>query len=358
MIDTSSWKEFRVGDLFRIEPAKGKNQQELIEGDDVPYIAASKENNGFNRMVSVEGHEDWVSKGNCLQFVHIGDAAAGHVNYIPSDFIGMSGKSSCAYNDRLNEYNGLFIASIIVHTNNGKYSFKDSWTGSKVSNTIIKLPATSDGQPDWDYMESYMKAVMEESEKSLENLRKVDDTKHLIDVSGWDEFRVGDLFEKLDLKCHKKFNKATDVSAEQTEEFDLPLVNAKHSNNGIMYYGRSDDWDSAEMTIDIVGDGAASTGDVYAQPQRTGVLYNAYLVKPLWNCTSEYVLQFMACVIEKCVKSHFGYENKCTWDKVKEQMICLPITSAGEPDWQYMEDYMRRIMDKSEQIISDLQIGA
>lgn len=32
--------------------------------------------------------------------------------------------------------------------------------------------------------------------------------------------------------------------------------------------------------------------------------------------------------------------------------------SAGEPDWQYMEDYMRRIMDKSEQIISDLQIGA
>lgn len=36
----------------------------------------------------------------------------------------------------------------------------------------------------------------------------------------------------------------------------------------------------------------------------------------------------------------------------------LPITSTGEPDWQYMEDYMRRIMDKSEQIISDLQIGA
>ena len=50
-----------------------------------------------------------------------------------------------------------------------------------------------------------MKTVMEESEKSLENLKKADDTKHLIDVSGWGEFRVGDLFEKLDLKCHKKF---------------------------------------------------------------------------------------------------------------------------------------------------------
>ena len=134
----------------------------------------------------------------------------------------------------------------------------------------------------------------------------------MIDIGGWGEFKVGDLFEKLDLKCRKNdFNKAFDVSFEKTTEFNLPLVNAKHDNNGIMYYGRENEWDSAEMTIDIVGDGAASTGDVYAQPQRTGVLYNAYLVKPLWDCQSEYVLQFMACVIEKCVKSHFGYENKC-----------------------------------------------
>ena len=177
----------------------------------------------------------------------------------------------------------------------------------------------------------------------------------MIDTSSWKEFRIGDLFEKLNLKCHKKFNKATDVSTEQTEEFDLPLVNAKHSNNGIMYYGRSEDWDSAEMTIDIVGDGAASTGDVYAQPQRTGVLYNAYLVKPLWDCTSEYVLQFMACVIEKCVKSHFGYENKCTWDKVSQESIWLPITSIGEPDWGYMESYMKAVMEESEKSLENLK---
>ena len=178
--------------------------------------------------------------------------------------------------------------------------------------------------------------------------------KHPIDVSEWGEFKVGDLFEKLDLKCRKQFNKSTDVSLEQTNEFDLPLVNAKHSNNGIMYYGRSEDWDSAEMTIDIVADGAASTGDVYAQPQKTGVLYNAYLVKPLWDCSSEYVLQYMACVIEKCVKSHFGYENKCTWDKVKKEIVKLPVTLSGKPDWQYMEEYMKGVMEEQEKIVERL----
>ena len=178
-------------------------------------------------------------------------------------------------------------------------------------------------------------------------------------MSGWGEFRVGDLFDKLTLKCLKKdFNKAIDCSEEQTDEFSLPLTNAKHFNNGIQFYGRPDDWESAEMTIDIVSNGAIATGDVYAQPQRTGVLWDSYLVKCKYNITSELVLQYMSCVIQRCIKQYFGWDDKCTWNKVKEQMIRLPITSTGEPDWQYMEDYMRRIMDKSEQIISDLRIGA
>lgn len=349
MIDTSKWKEFRVGELFSCETTLGIPSKNDLEDGNINYITRSAIDNGFSGTC---GNEDHKNKGNCITI-----GAEGFVAFWQSDDFVAGNKVYALRHPNMNEINGLFVCSAL-NALSDRYSFADARVLDKIKVEIIKLPVTSDGQPDWDYMESYMKAVMEESEKSLENLRKADYTKHLIDVSGWGEFRVGNLFEKLDLKCHKKFNKATDVSTEQTEEFDLPLVNAKHSNNGIMYYGRSDDWDSAEMTIDIVGDGAASTGDVYAQPQRTGVLYNAYLVKPLWSCTSEYVLQFMACVIEKCVKSHFGYENKCTWDKVKEQMIRLPITSTGEPDWQYMEDYMRIIMDKSEQIISDLQIGA
>ena len=353
MIDTSSWKEFRVGDLFRIEPAKGKNQQELIEGDDVPYIAASKENNGFNRMVSVEGHEDWVSKGNCLQFVHIGDAAAGHVNYIPSDFIGMSGKSSCAYNDRLNEYNGLFIASIIVHTNNGKYSFKDSWTGSKVSNTIIKLPATSEGQPDWDYMESYMKAVMEESEKSLENLRKADDTKHLIDVSRWGEFKLSDLFTKRTMKGYPK----------KAEVYD-------ENENGYHIYGQNIGWQypykvlmdeqylhkvepdkpilayaSSVGEIGLINESFYRSGDNGAFQGLFPIGYHPNLLQ----------MQFVLSILKKEFEK-FRYDT--SMQNTMDITFKLPITSTGEPDWQYMEDYMRRIMDKSEQIISDLQIGA
>jgi hypothetical protein len=86
----------------------------------------------------------------------------------------------------------------------------------------------------------------------------------------WGEYKLEDLFEKLNLRFLKPtFDKENDVSREKTLEFDLPLVNAKDGDNGIMYYGRSIDFESAEMTIDVVGDGAISTGNIYSQPQKT-----------------------------------------------------------------------------------------
>ena len=96
VMNVENWYEFKVGELFEIVPAKGKNSTLLNDGNDIAYIAASKESNGFNRMVSSKGFEDWISKGNCLQFIHIGDAAAGWCNYIYNDIIAMSGKSCCA----------------------------------------------------------------------------------------------------------------------------------------------------------------------------------------------------------------------------------------------------------------------
>ena len=162
-----------------------------------------------------------------------------------------------------------------------------------------------------------------------------------IDTQTWRSFKIDDLFVKLDLKCRKPdFNKMIDVSTEQSEEFNLPLVNAKHFNNGIMYYGRASDFESAEMTIDIVKNGAIATGDVFAQPQRTGVLWDAYLIKPRIPVKSRYILLFLSTCLEKAIKGKFGYDDKCIWEKVRQLSFYLPATTEDEPDYACMERYM------------------
>ena len=65
---------------------------------------------------------------------------------------------------------GLFMVSVIEAASGEKYEFNEMCTGTKLSNDVVRLPVTSNGDPNWDFMESYMQTVMEESEKRLETL--------------------------------------------------------------------------------------------------------------------------------------------------------------------------------------------
>ena len=183
-----------------------------------------------------------------------------------------------------------------------------------------------------------------------------------IDTLNWRVFKIDDLFIKLELKCRRPdFNKTLDVSAERTKEFSLPLANAKHFNNGIMYYGRLSDFESAEMTLDIVKNGAIATGDVYAQPQKTGVLWDAYLIKPRTPIRSKYVLLFLSACLEKAIKDKFGYDDKCIWTKVCQLTLLLPATKVREneyqPDYAYMHEYMMKIEGRVKSAVDLLTIA-
>lgn len=159
----------------------------------------------------------------------------------------------------------------------------------------------------------------------------------------WGEHEIGKLFEKQDLKRKKAtFDKDLDISRVRSKEFSLPLVNAKDGDNGIMYYGRPEDFESATMTIDIVNDGAISTGNAYSQPQRTGVLYNAYLIKPKFNPTTN-ILHFFTTAIYKSIKTKFGYEFKASWERVKKESIFLPESYDGIIDFTFMESFIAEL---------------
>lgn len=207
----------------------------------------------------------------------------------------------------------------------------------------------------WDFMDTYMTRIMKEEEAWADELESRPAKRHEIDSSDWRGFRIGDLFEKLKLGILKPdFNKALDVSEVQDSEFSLPLVNAKHGGNGIMFYGREKDFESAEMTLDIVQNGAIATGDVYAQPQRTGVLWDAYLVKPKDSGVTKNALFFLAAVVERSIKQRFSWADKCTWEKASALLVKLPAKPDGTPDYAFMDAYMGRLMKEEDEWASRL----
>lgn len=168
----------------------------------------------------------------------------------------------------------------------------------------------------------------------------------------WGSFKNNELFELVNLKRIKKtFDKKNDISTRKTKDFSLPLINAKAGNNGIMYYGRLEDWESEEMTLDVVNDGAISTGMVYAQPQRTGTLYNAYQIKLKNKIPTYRQLLFLKQCLQTNIQLKFNYYNKATWkNKVENESIQLPLKKCSKTsysqediDWEYMESFIQEL---------------
>ncbi len=98
----------------------------------------------------------------------------------------------------------------------------------------------------------------------------------------------------------------------------------------------------------IVNDGAVSTANVYPQPLKTGVLYNAYLIKPKFTPTRETLLFFTPCIY-KAIKLKFSYENKASWNKVKNELISLPLKPTAKTqtlkdiDFDFMEKFIAEL---------------
>lgn len=67
---------------------------------------------------------------------------------------------------------------------------------------------------------------------------------------------------------------------------------------------------------------------------------------------NKYNAMFITTVADRIRgKYNFGYKRSA--QRLAKEILTLPITPEGTPDWQYMESYMRHI--ESQQIVKYLQ---
>jgi len=154
MFSTEKWGEYLLDELFVFENCLCSIARNLSDGSDIYYIGAKKNDNGIIRKVAYD--HKLITKGNCIVFICDGQGSVGYSNYMDKDFIG-STTLTVGRNCHLNKYTAMFLVTIL-DLESPKYSFGRKYK-TKLKDTIIKLPQSSDGSPDWAYMESYIKAL-------------------------------------------------------------------------------------------------------------------------------------------------------------------------------------------------------
>ncbi len=333
-IDTSRWREFRVGDLFDIHPTQAyklTNAQILDDGD-TPVAANSAYNNGIGGYSTKKPTE----KGNMVTFSDTVDANT--IFYQPDDFIGyphvqgLYPIGDCA--DRWGQFSYLFFVSIFRKAALTKgFDYGNKFRRDIAVDLLIKLPATANGQPDYTYMDQYMRDVMIESEASLENLRQADNATHLMDTQSWKPFCLGDLFDVV---------KGTRLTKADQRDGDINFISASSFNNGIAATISNDEHVHPGNTMTVSYNGS-DIGRTFYQEEPFWASDDVNVLYPKFKLTKNIAL-FIAPIIKAVGGSHV-YKNKWLQEDMKVAEIMLPVTTDGNPDWDYMENSMSEMLE-------------
>lgn len=333
-LNDREWKEFKIGDLFILKKGKCSNANILKNGN-IPYIGATNRNNGVLKFSSCDNN--LLSDGNCIVFIGAGDGSAGYSVYKYEKSINSS-SNICGYNKYLNKYIGLFI-SCSSDLNQSKYSHGYSRNLARLSKDKILLPTTPHGEPDYHFMENYIKELIHKKrQQNIEyitnKLKNIEDNNFISLNKQWKEFRIKDLFNVYT---------GGDLIINKIKSGNIPIISHSSENNGIVAYSsliHNRKIFNYKKTISL-----ADRGNFKAFIQKIN-FYIGTRVKALeikYNI-SYFSLLFIANEIDKqSCKFSYGY-NAC--NNIDNLKFLLPINSKGEPDYEFMGNYIKNIMIK------------
>lgn len=315
-INKVTWKDFKLSDHFKIYKSENVVSSILEEEGPVPYVTRTRLNNGVVKHVNP--YEYKLNKGNVIT---IGGESA-FAFYQKEDFI-TGNNITILTSDLLNENNAMFIVTIL-NENVYKYSYGRAFNKTNVEETIIPLPSDSNGEPDWNFMSSYIESL---------NNKKITTTikpKYAgIDLSGWKQFRYDQIFT---------LQKGKRLTKEDMIEGTINYIGAVSENNGVRELIGNTEYISEGNCITVNYNG--SVGEAFYQKNSFWASDDVNVLYLKNHELNQYIALFL-CTIIKQEKVKFGYGRKWKLERMNESKILLPVDVSGKPDWSYMENYIK-----------------
>lgn len=339
-MDTQNWSPFTLGELFDIDTGKDLIYSSLTYGE-YPVIGHKAENNGITTYTD---KLDGYTLYNNISTISLGDRGSFFAAVQSRPFyIGTRVKALTA-KFRSNTHILLFIATLI-----NRESFRFSYGRNSCDRTeyiAIKLPSIRvKGElfPDFDYIENFTKEVLiplipPKSREVWNNQytnRPISDTKIDCIIQDWQWFYIRNLFCKFE-KC--KCSNATEMLEDGT---DIAYIGAKKSENGIMrYVKREEGLVTKGNCIVFIGDGQGSVGYCLYQP--CDFIGSTTLIAGYMDNLNPYIAQFLVTILDM-ERYRYSFGRKYKKNVIMNSRIKLPTDENGNPDWQFMENYIKSL---------------
>ena len=205
---------------------------------------------------------------------------------------------------------------------------------------VILLPVNSDGLPDWQFMEDFMKqierdkiaAVLNYYNNSLNNNGLQGGVEHWTPSKNrWAAFAIQDICE---------IHSGVRLTKQDMQEGKIPFVGASDSNNGITAFIANK---NASLDKDVLGvNYNGSVVENFYHPYECLFSDDVKRLKIKSKQAGKYAYLFLKTMILK-QKSKYQYGYKFNATRMAKQKILLPVNTGNQPDWTNIERFMQRI---------------
>lgn len=343
-IDTSTWKKFCFTEIFKVCKGFYNKKPEPSGNGTIPFLSATSENNGVTEHYTLEEISSTTRTGNdrndplsrklfpghavCVT----NNGSVGYAYYQAESF-------TCSHDvnplyrleGEFNKATGLFVASVIMK-DRYRWAYGRKWRPERMQHSTINLPATVDGKPDWQWMESYIDSL---HSKPLTTQNDVHTAS--LDTTDWQEFEVQELFNVI---YGVNLELVNCIETDKNDPEAVAFVSRTASNNGVSAFVKPVPGVEPQPadTITVAGGGSVLATFLQTQPFYSG--RDLYLLYPKESIPHKAKLFIATLIKANKYRYNYGRQANVTLPHLR---LRLPVISDGKPDWQWMESYIKSL---------------
>ena len=345
------WKDFSVPYVFqKIQRGKRLKKADHIPGI-IPYVSSTANNNGVDDYIeAIEGTRVFEK---CISLANSG--SVGTAFYEPFAFVASDHVTSLK-RENTSQYVYLFLTAVLEQQGSN-FNFNREINDLRIRKMRVMLPVDDNDEPDYKFMEDYMKELMSLKRKQYQKYVEqrltelgIDDVKNTetwrYKVSfgdrEWKDISITSIFDKI-----KTGNINNASLLKKTSEYGIEYIGATNKNNGCLYFVESNDRTKNLLQdgncIGFIKDGDGSAG--YSIYKRESFVSTVNVIYGYANWLNEYTGLFFVAA-QDLIKSKYSHGYKRNQQHLRGDRVMLPVNDNDEPDYEFMEECGRKMMAK------------
>ena len=345
------WGEFFIGgsngllDITSTKSGIDKNKLNIDVGL-IPYITRTDMQNGINMFITDKQNNRYnIDEGNVITI----GLDTQTVFYQPTAFY--TGQNiQVLSNNNLNKYTAMFIIpSIKIQMQKFNWGGNGATLG-RLNRTRLILPINSQGQPNWQFMEDYIK---QEQKQQVQKIIAYYEQK-LVELAGdvvgldkveWKTFRFTEVFQEI--QRGKRLTKANQTDGPK------PYISSTSENNGVdAFIGNEIGVRKFEDVLTIANSG--SVGSTFYQQFEFVASDHVTALKS--ENADKYAYLFLSTVVKR-LEEKYSFNREINDTRIKREKLILPVDKEGNPNFQYMSDFVKKLeLDKVQEVLEYIYI--